>query len=72
MYKREEITIDEVKWNKAEYDTIGWSDSSKIEIEQGDVKELIEKNSLTKEDFFKDLKKASQRIGKPKPSPKSS
>jgi hypothetical protein len=72
MYEREEIPIDEVEWNKAEYDTIGWSDFRKIEIEQDDVKELIEKNAFTKEDFLKDLKKASQLIEKPKPSPKSS
>ena len=70
MYKREEIINDEVKWNKAEYDTIGWPNSDRIEIEQDDIKELIEKNTITKEQFKTLLKKVSEQ--KPKPSPERS
>jgi hypothetical protein len=70
MYRREEIISDEVEWNKAEYDTIGWSDSSRIEVKQDDIKELIEKNPITKEDFETLLKKACSP--KPISSPKQS
>lgn len=66
MYKREELINDEVEWNKAEYDTIGWSNSSGIESKQDDMNELIEKNPITKEQFEALLKKACRR--KPRPS----
>ena len=33
---------------------------------------IVEGKFITRKDFFKDLKKASQLIEKPKPSPKSS
>jgi len=70
MYKREEIISNEVEWNKAEYDTIGWSNSDKIEIKQDDIKELIKKNPITEEEFKTLLKKVSEQ--KPEPSPKPS
>jgi hypothetical protein len=77
MYKREQIFIDEVKWNKAVYDTMEWETTkypiwdSEIEIKQENMKEIDKsKLEITKEGFEALLKKACET--KPKPLPKRS